>query len=110
MCSSPAQACRPKSSKRWLSVCSLMSVDGCRPSITKLSHSWVLKVTLFDPPEIVDFGGLGGPAAWIITFQKDGGFAPILLEGILAARGRPDTQIDDFRSVKKSYNHDTGAK
>ena len=43
------------------------------------------------------------------TFQKGGGFRPALLDGFPAARGRPDLlQIDDSRSIKKSYIKITG--
>jgi len=83
-----------------------------------------------DRPEIVGFGGLGGPGRPINPPKRSGAKPPTFLEGFPASRGRPDPQhrrfpvaqntapdllgrflgrpgpprppkINDFRSVKK---------
>jgi len=61
-----------------------------QPSCGVSIYPWVFNTCFFDRPEIVDFGGLGGPGRPGNLPKGWGAKPPTFLEGFQAARGRPD--------------------
>jgi len=63
---------------------------------------------IFDRPEIVDYGGLGGPGRPGNLPKRWGAKPPTFLEGLPAARAAQTSKIDDFLSAKIPYIKNLG--
>ncbi len=70
-------------------------------SLSLLSDVFVFFVIFVGWPEVIDFGGLGGPGGSGEPFEWKGAKPPTFWEGRPTPPGRPDPKIEDFRPAQE---------